>query len=230
MVLTASDFWKQREFQKSIETLERASRLDPANARILLDLGGTYGLRYDYAAAERCFEQAVRVALRKTEALAAAGERCCQFNQYEMAERFFQRVVAQKDALPKALVKLAEIHERLRRLDTANELVERALHSDAHYAPALLARARLDRKAGRLEEVEKTLKSFLSNSCPDIHLEGWYELSRQTLIYEAGTNWVGFWINWGDMTRPWQRSWKPSLCCAPTPGGSSPHSRPFTGA
>ncbi len=178
MVLTANALWNQREFQQSIETLERASELDPANARILLDLGSTYGLRYNYAAAERCFEKAVRVAMRKTEALAAAGERCCHFNQYEMAERFFQRVVAQKDALPKALVKLAEIHERLRQLDTANELVERALHSDAHYALALLAKSRLDREAGRLEDAEKTLRSFLSEAKPDMGQQGWYELSE----------------------------------------------------
>ena len=178
MVLTADALWKKREFQKSIEILERASQMDPANARILLDLGSTYGLQYDYAAAERCFEKAVRVALRKTEALAAAGERCCHFNQYEMAERFFQRVVEQKDALPRALVKLAEIQERLHRLDAANELVERALHLDANNPLALLAKARLDRQAGRLEEAEKTLRSFLSKPSPNMRTLGWYELSE----------------------------------------------------
>jgi tetratricopeptide (TPR) repeat protein len=189
MVIDANVLWKQREFQKSIEILERASKMDPANARILLDLGNAYGFRYDYAAAERCFDKAARVALRKTEALAAAGERCCHFNQYEMAERFFQRVVEQKDVLPKGFIKLAEIQERLHRLDAAAELVERALHLDANFVPGLLTKASLDRQAGRLEEAEKTLRSFLSKPSPnmrmlsqhemsemDTHVRGWYEL------------------------------------------------------
>jgi len=179
MVVDAHALWKQREFQQSIELLERASQLDPANARILLDLGSVYGSRYDYAAAERCFEKAARVALRKTEALAAAGERCCHFNQYEMAERFFQRVVEQKDvSLPKALVKLAEIQERLHRLDAAAGFVERALHSDPNFTPALLTKASLERQAGRLEEAEQTLRSFLSKPNPNLRAMGWYEMSE----------------------------------------------------
>ncbi len=52
-----------------IEILERASRLDPANVSIQLDLGRAYGLRYNYSEAERCLEKAVRVAGRKVEAL-----------------------------------------------------------------------------------------------------------------------------------------------------------------
>ena len=56
--------WQRRDFQQGIEILERASRLDPANAGILLDLGRFYGKRYDYAAAERCFEKAVRNILK----------------------------------------------------------------------------------------------------------------------------------------------------------------------
>src|SRR5437899_7083874 len=76
MFQEAAEAWKRQEYQLTIETLERASRLDPANARIWLDLGRAYGLRYDYAAAERCLEKAVRVAAHRTEALADAGRRC----------------------------------------------------------------------------------------------------------------------------------------------------------
>ena len=185
----ANEAWERRDFQQCFEQMERASRLDPANARILLTLGQCYGLHYDYAAAERCFEKAARVAQKKTDALAAAGTRCCHFNRYDMAERYFQRVVEQKDVfLPRTLVKMAEIYERLHRLDTVNELVDRALQADANFTPALLARARLDRQAGRLEEAEKTLRSFLSKPINkravalygvveiETRVLGWYEL------------------------------------------------------
>ena len=45
--------WKRLDYQLSIDILERAARMDPANARVALDLGRAYGMRYDYAAAER---------------------------------------------------------------------------------------------------------------------------------------------------------------------------------
>src|SRR5260221_318539 len=68
----AAEAWKRQDYQQTIEILERSARLDPANARIQLDLGRAYGLRYDYASAERCFEKAARIAPRKIDALVAA--------------------------------------------------------------------------------------------------------------------------------------------------------------
>ena len=83
----AAESWKRQEYQQTIETLERAARLDPANANIQLDLGRAYGLRYNYGEAERCLEKAVRVAARKVETLAEAGRRCQEFGKYDMAQQ-----------------------------------------------------------------------------------------------------------------------------------------------
>src|SRR4029077_10818306 len=79
MFQEAAEAWKRQEYQQTIDTLERAARLDPANASIQLDLGRAYGLRYDYCQAERCLEKAVRVAVRKVDALKEAGRRCQEF-------------------------------------------------------------------------------------------------------------------------------------------------------
>ncbi len=38
-----------------------------------MDMGAAYGMRYDYASAERCFEKAVRVAPRRELVLIMAG-------------------------------------------------------------------------------------------------------------------------------------------------------------
>src|SRR6267142_1734595 len=113
----ARESWNRQDYQQYFEMIERASRLDPANHRILLDLGLAYGMRYDYAAAERCFEKAVRVAPQRSEALAMAGTHCRNFNQYEMARRFFERAAEEPGAAPDTLAKLAELYERLRLLD-----------------------------------------------------------------------------------------------------------------
>jgi tetratricopeptide (TPR) repeat protein len=179
MLQAAQESWGKRDFDPYFETMERASKLDPANPRILLDLGLAYGMRYDYAAAERCLEKAVRVAPKKSEVLVMAGTHCRNFNQYEMATRFFERAVDQPDVTPDTLIKLAELCERLRQLDKAGELVERALELDGRCTLALLVRARLDRLAGRLEEAEKAVRSILAGSDPETwstRIRGWYEL------------------------------------------------------
>src|SRR5215216_3886201 len=89
----AAEAWKRQDYQQTLDSLERAARLDPANASIHLDLGRAYGLRYDYPRAEACFEKAVRVAPRKAETLAEAGRRCQEFGSDDMAKRYLERAV-----------------------------------------------------------------------------------------------------------------------------------------
>ena len=158
--------------------MERASRLDPANAGLLLDLGRMHALRYHYAAAEHCFEKAVRIASKKTETLVTAGQRSRDFGNWVMSERYYLRALEQKDATPEIYVKLAEIYERLRRMKDAADMVERALRLNSACPEALLTRARLERHAGRLEEAERTVRSFVNKPNPDawVHAQTWYEL------------------------------------------------------
>jgi tetratricopeptide (TPR) repeat protein len=179
MLQEAAQSWQRRDYTHYFEIMERACRRDPANHRILLDLGLAYGIRYDYVAAERCFEKAARVAPDKANVLAMAGTYCRNFSRYEMARHYFEQAAEQKDASPDTFVKLAEIHERFRSLEKAAELVDRALRLDGGCALALLVRARLDRLAGRLDEAEKTLRPILARTDPDswsTRIRCWYEL------------------------------------------------------
>ena len=114
-----NEAWKRSQFQPAIEQLERARRLNPSNLDILLNLGRFHGLRYNYAAAETCFEQAIRIAPRKSELLALVGQQCRKFSQLEMAGRYLERAIAQPDVSANTLTKLAEVHERLRHLAEA---------------------------------------------------------------------------------------------------------------
>src|SRR5215471_331755 len=127
----AAEAWKRLDYQQSIETLEHAVKLDPANPSIQLDLGRAYGMRYDYPAAERCLEKAVRVAPRKAETLAEAARRCQEFGNLEMTKAYLERAAQEKDAAAQVFVALAEMSERRAQLDEANQLVERALKLDA---------------------------------------------------------------------------------------------------
>jgi tetratricopeptide (TPR) repeat protein len=172
----AADAWKRCDFQTAIELMERASRLNPSNAGILLDLGRMHGLRYDYAAAERCFDQALRVAPKKSEALLVAGQHSRNFNNFSMAESYLKRALEQKDVSPAIFIQLAEIYERLRQTEEASDLVNHALQSNAAFAPALLMRAKLDRQAGKLEAAEKLLRAFPAKAEPSLRASAAYEL------------------------------------------------------
>ena len=176
MLQAAHQAWVQKDFQKVIELLERASRLNPSNAAILIQLGRIYGLRYDYATAENYFERAIRVSPRKTEALALVGGQCRDFRTSEMAERYLKRAIELKDATPEMFVELAELYERLRRGEEAAALIERALRLNNFSAQALLVRARLHRQAGRLDEAEKLLHAFPVDAEQSIRVRARYEL------------------------------------------------------
>jgi tetratricopeptide (TPR) repeat protein len=191
MFQEVNDAWKRCDFQSAIEMMERASRRDPANAGILLDLGRMYGQRFDYATAEKCFERALRITGQKTEILVAAGTQSLDFNHFVLAESYLRRAAERTDVTPAALVKLAEIYERLRRTDEAAALAGRALTADPACAAALLLCSRLQRQAGQLETAEKLLRTFPSHAAPALRAGAAYELGsildRQGRYDEAMT-------------------------------------------
>jgi tetratricopeptide (TPR) repeat protein len=180
MFQEAAEAWKRQDYQQSIETLERAAKLDPAHAGIQLDLARAYGMRYDYSGAERCLEQAVRVASRKVDTLTEAGQRCVEFGSSEMAKRYFERAAQEKGATADVFVMLAEINERYARLEEATQLNEHALKLDASHPPARLVRARLARLSGRLIEAESCVRALLNSGSgdPRLRARGWYELGE----------------------------------------------------
>jgi tetratricopeptide (TPR) repeat protein len=180
LLRAAESAWKRQDFQRSFEILERASRLVPNDPCVLLDLGSAHGLCYDYAEAQRWFEKAIRLSGWKTASFVAAGIHCLRFNQYEMARRYFERALKKNGDSTEVLVHLAGIYERQHQLDAAAGMVDRALRLNGNCTSALLAHAKLHRLAGRLEEAERILRSFVTKPDPDTrtHLHAWYELGR----------------------------------------------------
>src|ERR1700727_1123366 len=92
------------DFHACIGALEKANHLAPDNTTILLQLGRVHGLRYDYAAAESCFDQAIRLASGKAEMLAAAAECCLDFRDQTLPERFLRRAQERPDARPQIAI------------------------------------------------------------------------------------------------------------------------------
>jgi tetratricopeptide (TPR) repeat protein len=176
MLEAAKEASARRDFQQSIELLERASRLAPANVNILLNLGWHFGLRHQFADAENSLEKAVRVAPNKAEILSAAGRLAAEMGDLSMAERFFQRALEQKNVTADTVARLAELYERLLRAEDATRLAERALHLDNACPLARLTQARLHRQAGRLAEAEQVLRPALKAADPQWRIRSHYEL------------------------------------------------------
>ncbi|HZI32156.1 MAG TPA: tetratricopeptide repeat protein, partial [Candidatus Binatia bacterium] len=82
-----------------------------------MDLGSMYGQRYDYIAAENCFERALRISGQNAEVLSAAGKISLDFGNFTLAERYLRRAVGQNNVSPEIMIKLAEVSERLRRTE-----------------------------------------------------------------------------------------------------------------
>src|SRR5580698_7985572 len=89
----ALEAWRRQDYPEYFKIMEQAGRQDPANSALLLDLGAAYGMRYEYAAADRCFEKAVRVSPARETTLVMAGTQCRGFDRYEMARHYFELAV-----------------------------------------------------------------------------------------------------------------------------------------
>jgi tetratricopeptide (TPR) repeat protein len=166
MIKSADESWERGDSQQCFEMLERASRLDPGNPKMQFYLGQLFGLRYNYTAAGRCFEQAVRIAPDKTEALEIAGRLSLDFGRHQMAEDYFRRAVEQNNTSAETFARLAELYERLNRIEDSSRLVDQALLLDDNCALAQLTRAKLYRQTHRLEGAEQLLRSFLATNNP----------------------------------------------------------------
>ena len=119
--------WEQLDYPKSIHLIELATRKDPRNPSLLLDLARAYGRRFDFPAAGRCLEKAVQISGNRAQTLAEAGQVCLQFDKIEMGIAYLERACQKKGVSIGTLTTLVDIYLRDRRIDEAAELLERYL-------------------------------------------------------------------------------------------------------
>ena len=171
--------WGQQDYQGSIRSIEQATRKEPYNPSLLLDLARAYGRRYDFPAAERYIEKAVQISKDRAHTLGEAGQVCLQFDNIDMAVGCFQRASQKKDVSIGALVALADIYIRDKRLDEAAELIARAGQLDRKDPRVLLEEAMLRRLRGNVPEAEPLLRELLaiSTAGASVRIRALYELA-----------------------------------------------------
>jgi tetratricopeptide (TPR) repeat protein len=175
----AEEAWGQQNYQKCISLLAKATRKEPKNPALLLDLARAYGRRYDYPAAERCLEKAVQMSADRAKTLGEAGQICLQFDNIDLAIGYFQRAVQKQGTSIGVLITLADIFTRDKRLDEAAELVARAAQIERRDPLMLTEAGVLQRLRGNLTEAESILREVLAlpNAVPVVRNRAWYELA-----------------------------------------------------
>jgi tetratricopeptide (TPR) repeat protein len=175
----AEEAWGRQDYQKSISLIEKATRKEPFNPSLLLHLARAYGLRYDYPAAERYFEKALRISQGRAQTLEEAGRICLEFNQLDLALGYLERASRKKGVSIGALITLADIYVRDKRIDEAAELVARAAQMDRKEPRVLLEEAALRRLRGKIQEAESLYRDLLANAASGVpvRIRAFYDLA-----------------------------------------------------
>ena len=175
----SEEAWEQQDYRKSIRLIEKATRKEPRNPSLFLDLARAYGLRYDFHAAERCAEKAVQISTDRACTLGEAGKICLEFENPDMALRYFQRASQKKDVSIGALMDLADMYFRDKRIEEGAEIVSRAAQIDRKDPRVLFQEAVLTRLRGKPPEAESLLRQLLANpaSGDSVRIRASYDLA-----------------------------------------------------
>ena len=163
LIREAEAAWDRQDYTKSNQIVEELSRRWPADVSILFRLARAHGLRYDFTAAARYVEKAVRVSLQRAQTLEEAGRLWLELAQMDMAARYLERASQTKGVSVGALMSLADLYIRDSRLADAANLVTRASQIDRNDPQVLIEQAALRRLDGRSDEAELLLRSAFSN-------------------------------------------------------------------
>lgn len=157
----ATALWEAGRRDEALRKFQEALRQSPNDPATLVGAARALGAAYQIQRCEGLLQRAVRVASRRLDVLQAIGETYLTIGRLAEAEACFRRISRAAEA-PQALVELAKICERRHALDEAESLVGRVLWAEPRAIPALLLRARLERRRGTLQDAEATLRRIVA--------------------------------------------------------------------
>jgi tetratricopeptide (TPR) repeat protein len=157
----AKALWAQGRFVESLRKFHEAVRQAPNDPAVLIESARALGKRYHIQRGERLLERALRLAPRRVDVQHAVGETYLMLDRPAKAEACFRRACLLADP-PRSLWELAKICERRHALDEAAELIARILRAEPRAIPALLLRARIERRRGDVQQADATLRQIIA--------------------------------------------------------------------
>ncbi len=175
----AEEAWANQDYQKGIKLIEKATRKEPRNPALLLDLARAYGKRYDYPTAQRCIDKALQISIDRTHTLGEAGRICMEFDNVDMALGYFERASQKKGVNIGVLATLADIYFRDRRIDEAAQLIARARQIDRNDPRVLLEEAKLTQIHGSTQQAESLFRDLSKNPASGlpVRIRAFYDLA-----------------------------------------------------
>lgn len=159
----AEKAFEECKYEESFKTFERASQLAPGNPAILIAVAKFYLRRNETAHAREYFDRALKLSPKKTPVLEEAGKHSRGASAFDLARQYLEQAAVQNDVSAEALAELARVYERMRRLDDANTVAERAIKLNPNSTAAILIKARLEHLAGKSAEAEARLRAFTTD-------------------------------------------------------------------
>ncbi|MGH7943307.1 MAG: tetratricopeptide repeat-containing sulfotransferase family protein, partial [Limisphaerales bacterium] len=175
----AEEFWKRQDYERSINLLEQAARLEPSNPSLYFNLARAHGARYSYAEVERSLEKAIQVSQGRIQAIEEAARICSGFKNVDMMLGYLERACRKDGVSIVALTSLADIYILDDRFDEASEIMARASRMDRKDPRVLLREAVLKRKRGQTSEAESQFREIMMNPAADtvVRVRAGYDLA-----------------------------------------------------
>lgn len=169
--------WAARDLQKCDDLLGKVLEINPRSANALLQRGRIYGVQYEYDQAIEWFEKAVEASPgnQQITVTVEAGQMSRDFFDPTIAESFFQIAVEHAGTVPAKLA-LAEHSIRLRKLDSARNLVDEVIKSAPMDPNASLLWCRLHED--RFDECEVRLRRLLTAQSEMLRAKAGYQFAR----------------------------------------------------
>jgi hypothetical protein len=155
--------WKDGRFDEAVRKYNEAVRQAPNDPAVLIEAAQALGKRYQIERSEGLLERALRLAPRSVDVQHAAGETYLGLDRPVKAEACFRRSCLLTET-SKSLLELAKLCERRHMLDEAAELVGRILRIEPRAIPALLLRARIERRGGDSGQSISTLRAIVAGA------------------------------------------------------------------
>jgi tetratricopeptide (TPR) repeat protein len=193
----AHALWADGKFDEALRKFNEAVRDAPNEPAVLIEAARALGKRYQIERSEGLLERALRLAPRAVAVLQAVGETYLLIGRQKKAEACFRRACLLVES-PQSLMALARICERRHALDEAADLVARILHAEPLAIPALLLRARLERRRGDHQQADATLRHIIAGGA-----------GHPTLVAEA----YGEWCISLDAAGDYNAAWNAALEC-----------------
>jgi tetratricopeptide (TPR) repeat protein len=163
----AQKAWAAGRFDEAIWLYERAVERQPTNAVLLVDLARAYALRFRYAEAEGLVERACRLLPHDAELQRMLGRTYVHLQQYDRAIHCFSRSLELEPTSPqcaRTLYEMAQMHERLHRLDEARVCADASLALSPGQPVLQYLLAVIDRRSGDLASAKAQLHSIVESN------------------------------------------------------------------